>query len=126
MGMPVERAVVLSMALGGAFAAFAGMHISNSLLKRLPVDLSPGLGFEGLVVALLARNDPKAVPLAAFLYALLRTGAQVMERTTDVPREAVQVIQAFIILFVVSDRLLPAERPAWLRLPLRRTREETA
>jgi simple sugar transport system permease protein len=126
MGMPVERAVVLSMALGGAFAAFAGMHISNALLKRLPVDLSPGLGFEGLVVALLARNDPKAVPLAAFLYALLRTGAQVMERTTDVPREAVLVIQAFIILFVVSDRLLPAERPAWLRLPLRRTREETA
>jgi general nucleoside transport system permease protein len=107
VGMPVTRAVVLSMALGGAFAAFAGVHISNALLKRLPVDLNPGMGFEGLVVALLARNDPKSIPFAAFLYAYLRTGAQAMERTTDVSREVVLVIQAFIILFVVSERLLP-------------------
>lgn len=110
VGMPVKRAVVLSMALGGAFAAFAGLHISNGLLKRLPVDLSPGMGFEGLVVALLARNDPRAVPMAAFLYAYLRTGAQAMERTSDVSRELVLVIQALIILLVVSQRLLPA---AW-------------
>ena len=107
-GMPVSRAIVLSMALGGAFAAFAGVHVSHALLKRLPVDLSPGMGFEGLVVALLARNDPKSIPLAAFLYAWLRTGAQAMERTTDVSREVVLVIQAFIILFVVAQHLLPA------------------
>lgn len=111
-GMPVTRAVVLSMAIGGGFAAFAGIHISNALLKRLPVDLTPGLGFDGLVVALLARNNPKAIPLAAFLYAWLRTGAQAMERTTDVSREVVLVIQAFIILFVVAERLLPQ---AWVR-----------
>ena len=118
VGMPVGRAVVMSMALGGAFAAFAGLHVSNALLKRLPVDLSPGMGLEGLVVALLARNDPKAVPVAAFLYAYLRTGAQAMERTTDVSREVVLVIQAFIILFIVSERLLPTlvprKFPRWL------------
>ena len=114
VGMPVTRAIVLSMALGGAFAAFAGLHISNGLLKRLPVDLSPGMGYEGLVVALLARHDPKAVPLAAFLYAYLRIGAQAMERTTDVSREMVMVIQAFIILFVVAQHLVPEGwRHAW-------------
>lgn len=115
VGMPVTRAVVLSMALGGVFAGLAGLHISHALLKRLPVDLTPGLGFEGLVVALLARNDPKAVPLAAFFYAYLRTGAQAMERSSDVSREMVLVVQAFIILFVVSERLLPAGLPAALR-----------
>jgi simple sugar transport system permease protein len=114
-GMPVTRAVVLSMALGGGFAAFAGIHIGNALLKRLPVDLTPGLGFEGLVVALLARNDPKSIPLAALFYAYLRTGAQAMERTTDVSREVVLVIQAFMILFIVADRLLPQDFPAVLR-----------
>lgn len=117
VGMPVERAVMLSMALGGAFAAFAGMHVSNALLKRLPVDLTPGMGFEGLVVALLARNEPRNIPMAAFLYAYLRAGAQAMERTTDVSREVVLVIQAFIILFVVAERLLPRwQLPAWMRL----------
>ncbi|HET7862794.1 MAG TPA: ABC transporter permease [Burkholderiaceae bacterium] len=115
-GMPVGRAMVLSMALGGVFAALAGVHVSNALLKRLPVDLMPGMGFEGLVVALLARNEPRAIPMAAFLYAYLRAGAQAMERTTDVSRELVLVIEAFIILFVVSERLLP-RRPAagWLQ-----------
>jgi general nucleoside transport system permease protein len=122
-GMPVERAMVLSMALGGAFAALAGVHVSNALLKRLPVDLTPGLGFEGLVVALLARNEPRAIPMAAFLYAYLRAGAQAMERTTDVSRELVLVIEAFIILFVVSERLLPRWQVAgWLRRAARALR----
>lgn len=112
-GLPVQRTIWLSMALGGAFAALAGMHISHGLLRRLPVDLPAGLGYEGLLVALLARNEPRAIPLAAFLYAYLRTGALAMERSTDVPREVVLVIQALVILFVVSEQLLPALTRAW-------------
>ncbi|SFU93845.1 ABC transporter permease [Pseudoduganella namucuonensis] len=119
-GLPVGRAVALSMAAGGAFAGLAGLHIGNGLLKRLPVDLAPGLGYDGLLVALLARNDPRAVPWAALFYAYLRTGAQAMERGSDVSREMVLVIQALIILFVVADRLLPRR----LELALRRRRGE--
>lgn len=107
VGLPVERAVALSMALGGAFAGLAGLYLSNGLLKRLPVDLTPGIGFEGLMIALLARNQPLAVPLAAFLYACLKAGAQAMERASDVPRELVLVLQACIVLMVVSERLIP-------------------
>ncbi|WP_044560542.1 ABC transporter permease [Azospirillum sp. B4] len=106
-GVPVARATALAFALGGAFAGLAGFHVSNALLKRLPVDLTPGIGLEGIVVALLARERVAALPLAALGYAYLRVGAQAMERTTDVPREVVLVIQALIILFVVSDRLVP-------------------
>jgi len=105
MGMRVSRAVVMSMGLGGVFAALAGVHVGHALLKRLPVDMMPGMGLEGLVVALLARNEPRAIPWAAFFYAYLRTGAQAMERSSDVSREMVLVIQAFIILFVISQRL---------------------
>jgi simple sugar transport system permease protein len=110
-GMPVTRAMILSMAMGGLFAALAGLHISNALLKRLPVDLTPGIGFDGLVVALLARNDPKNVPVTACLYAYLRVGAQAMERTADVSREIVLVIQAFIILFVVAEGMFSGRYP---------------
>ncbi|MFZ6773914.1 ABC transporter permease [Undibacterium sp. SXout7W] len=117
-GMPVHRAIILSMATGGIFAAFAGIHISNALLKRLPVDMAPGLGFDGLVVALLARNDPKNIPLSAFFYAYLRTGAQAMERGSDVSREIVMLIQAFMILFIVADRLLPIAFPQLIRSTL--------
>ncbi|MES2941653.1 MAG: ABC transporter permease [Pseudomonadota bacterium] len=106
-GIPVARAIALSMAIGGAFAGLAGLHMSNALLRRMPVDLNPGLGFEGLMIALLARNDPRWVPVAAFLYAYIKAGGQVMERTTDVSRELVLVIQAVVVLFVVSRHLVP-------------------
>lgn len=104
-GIPVKRTIIIATALGGMFAALAGMHIGNALLKRLPIDLSPGIGLDGLVIALLARNEPKAVPVAAFCYAYLSVGAQAMERSSDVPRELALVIQAFIILFVAVPRL---------------------
>jgi general nucleoside transport system permease protein len=113
VGIPVRRAIALSMAIGGGFAGLAGFHVSNALLKRLPMDLTPGLGFDGIVVALLARNRPGQIPLVAFLYAYLRVGAQVMERTTDVSREVVMIIEAFIILFVVSERLGPVLAENW-------------
>ncbi len=106
-GIPVRRAITLSLAMGGAFAGLAGLHVSNALLQRLPVELTPGIGFDGLVVALLARNDPRFVPLTALLYAYLKAGGLAMERGSDVPHEVVLVIQAVIVLFVVSQRLLP-------------------
>jgi simple sugar transport system permease protein len=104
---------MLSLAMGGAFAGLAGLYVSHALLARLPVDLAAGIGFEGLVVALLARNDPKYVPLAAFSYAYLKAGAQAMERASDVSREVVLVIQAVIVLLVVADRLLPTLMRLW-------------
>lgn len=107
MGMPVARTVALSMALGGAVAGMAGFHIANAILKRLPSDFPTGLGFEGIVVALLARNDPRLIIPAALFYGYLRAGAQVMERTTDVSREMILVVQAVIILLIVSENLLP-------------------
>lgn len=114
VGIPVAKATALSMAVGGLFSGLAGFHISNGLLKALPVDLPPGLGFEGIVVALLARNNPLAIPLVAILYAYLRVGAQVMERSSDVTREMVLIIQAFIILFVVAERFGPTFIVNWL------------
>jgi len=91
----------------------AGLHVSHALLKRLPVDLTPGIGFEGLMIALLARNDPKAVPFAALMYSYLKVGAQAMEQASDVSRDMVLVIQSFIVLFVVSERLISPTTLRW-------------
>jgi general nucleoside transport system permease protein len=66
-----------------------------------------GLGFEGVVVALLARNNPVAVPFAALAYGYLREGATVMELSSDVSREMVLIIQAIIILLVTAERIMP-------------------
>jgi general nucleoside transport system permease protein len=106
-GIHTRRVIALSLALSGVLAGLAGAHLSNALLKRLTLNMSPGIGFEGIVVALLARNNPKGVLIAGLFYGYLRTGAQIMERSSDVTREVVLFIQAIIILLITAERLFP-------------------
>jgi simple sugar transport system permease protein len=107
-GIDTRRVIVQSMAISGILAGLAGAQLVMGLLKKLTLNLSPGIGFEGIVVALLARNDPRYVLLTGLFYGYLRTGAQIMERSSDVTREVVLIIQAIIILLITAERLLPA------------------
>jgi simple sugar transport system permease protein len=114
-GVNTKRVIALSMAVSGVLAGLAGAHLSMGLLKQLTLNISLGIGFEGIVVALLARNDPKAVPIAGLFYGYLRTGAQIMERSSDVTREVVLIIQAIIIILITAERVLPLIQQWWLR-----------
>jgi simple sugar transport system permease protein len=124
-GVNTKRVIALSMAISGILAGLAGAHLANGLVKRLTLGLSPGIGFEGIVVALLARNDPLAVLVTGLFYGYLRTGAQIMERSSDVTREVVLIIQAIIILLVTAERLLPVLLPFLQKRRLRRTAPAT-
>jgi ABC-type uncharacterized transport system permease subunit len=121
-GVNTKRTIALSMAISGALAGLAGAHLSMGLLKQLTLNISLGIGFEGIVVALLARNDPKAVPIAGLFYGYLRTGAQIMERSSDVTREVVMIIQAIIIILITAERMLPLLQEWWKKR--RRTPDE--
>ena len=67
------------------------------------LNISLGLAFEGVVVSLLARNNPLVIPFAGLLYAYLRSGAQFMERDANVSFEIVRIIQAVIILLITAE-----------------------
>jgi ABC-type uncharacterized transport system permease subunit len=114
-GINTARVVALSMAVSGALAGLVGAHLTNGLLRRMTLNLSPAIGFEGIVVALLARNDPRGVLVAGLFYGYLRTGAQIMERSSDVTREVVLIIQAIIILLITAERLWPLLQSRWRR-----------
>ncbi len=90
-GINTRRTIVLSMAVSGIFAGLAGSALVMGIHHRLRLGISSGLAFDGIVVALLARNKPLAVPAMALLYAYLRTGADV---------------EAVIILLVTADALV--------------------
>ena len=106
-GINVKRTIFLSMTISGIFAGLAGVHLTLGIHNRLILAMSSGLGFEGINIAILAGNNPLAVPIAGLLYGYLRAGADVMERSSDVSRELVTIIQAVILLLVTAERLLP-------------------
>jgi ABC-type uncharacterized transport system permease subunit len=105
-GVNTRRTIVLAMAISGAVAGLAGAHLAMGIHRKLIVNISFGLAFEGVVVALLARNDPLVVPFTGLLYAYLRTGAQVMERDTNISAEVVRIIQAVVILLITAEALV--------------------
>ena len=106
-GIDTKRSVVLTFAISGVVAGLAGAYLGMGIHQKLIANITIGIAFEGIVVALLARNNPVAVPFAALAYGYLRAGADIMERSSDVSREMVLVIQAIIILLVTAERVLP-------------------
>jgi general nucleoside transport system permease protein len=106
-GVNTQRVIALSMGISGIVAGLAGAHLAMGVNQKLIMNITVGLGFEGVVVALLARNNPVAVPFAALAYGYLREGATVMELSSDVSREMVLIIQAVIILLVTAERIMP-------------------
>nr|MCU0513557.1 ABC transporter permease [Anaerolineae bacterium] len=104
-GINTRRTVMLAMAVSGLVAGLAGAHLSMGIFRQLVIGLSVGLAFEGVVVALLARNNPLVIPFTGLLYAYLRAGAQFMERDASVSFEVVRIIQAVIILLITAEAL---------------------
>lgn len=107
-GVNIKKTMILSMTVSGIFAGLAGVHLSLAIHNKLIMGMSSGLGFEGIIVSTLASNNPLGIPLAGLLYGYLKAGADVMERTTDVSRELVSVIQAMVMLLITAERILPS------------------
>ena len=106
-GINTKRTTILVFAISGIFGGLAGAHLTMGIHTKVIANISIGLGFEGIIVAILARNNPLLIPITGLAYGYLRAGANVMERASDMSREMVFVIQALIILFVTAERFLP-------------------
>jgi ABC-type uncharacterized transport system permease subunit len=108
-GINVGRTIVMSTALSGALAGLAGACLVMGVHRRLIMGISPGYGFDGILVSLLAGNNPAKVPFAALFYGYLRTGADLMESNSDVARELITIIQAVAIMFITAKSLIPSK-----------------
>ncbi|MAT06204.1 MAG: hypothetical protein CL424_14285 [Acidimicrobiaceae bacterium] len=102
VGLRPERSMLVGMLCSGAAAGMGGIvHILGDQLRLLD-GFSASYGFIGILIALLVRNNLLLVPVAAVFYSWVISGAQVMEETTDVPREVVSVVQGVLFLLVTA------------------------
>lgn len=96
--------MVSAMTAAGALGGLLGsMFVQGQSYGKLTVLFEGGLAFEGILVAIVARSRPLAVPVVALFYGYLRQGAQLMNIRTDVPAEVIGVVTAIIILLVSSS-----------------------
>jgi simple sugar transport system permease protein len=100
-GIGIARAQFAMFMLSGAVAALVGLSDVLGFFGYLDIDFPKGLGFLGIAIALLAKNNPLGVIPAALLIAFLDRGAQGVQVFADVPREVITILQAVIILAIV-------------------------
>jgi len=108
-GISVAKNIVLAMVISGAFAGLVGTNEIMGYKYRWRPELFTGLGFNGIAVALLGRNHPLGVVLAAILFGILNYGGAIVNIFTAgrIPRELIMVLQAVIVIFVViSDEVV--------------------
>ncbi len=104
-GLSSGRISAAAMVLSGGLAGLAGSSFILGYKHCYEDGFSAGVGFTGIAVALLGRNNPLAVIPSAVFFGLLSYGGLVVNRI--VPRELLDVLQAVIlILFIVFDRML--------------------
>lgn len=92
--------------IGGFIAGIGGSVELLGMYERFQWQDTPGYGFDGMTVAILAANNPALVPLGALFIAYIRVGAEIMARTSNVPNEMVNIIQGIIMLMVTSSAFL--------------------
>jgi ABC-type uncharacterized transport system permease subunit len=100
-GISVSKNTFLAMAISGAIAGLAGVNQVLGYKHRFIYDIFGGLGFDGIGVALIGKNDPFGVVLAALLFGTLDYGGLAIDVQTTVPREIIMVLKAIILIFVV-------------------------
>jgi len=108
-GINVAKNIVLAMVISGALAGLVGTNEVMGFKYRWRQELFTGLGFNGIAVALLGKNHPLGVVLAAILFGILNYGGAIVNIYTEgrIPRELIMVLQAVIVIFVViSDEVV--------------------
>jgi simple sugar transport system permease protein len=113
-GIDTGRVVIVAMLLSGALAGLVAVNEVLGAQHRLVLNFVGGAGFVGIAVALMGRNHPVGICLAALLFgALYQGGAELAFEMPDLTRDMVVAIQGLVILFCGAlERLFrrPAER----------------
>ncbi|MDY0392611.1 MAG: ABC transporter permease, partial [Candidatus Bipolaricaulis sp.] len=111
-GISINRTILLSFALGGVGAGLAGAATTMGLpptyaiISGLPELMN--LGFDGMAVAMMGRNHPIGILVAALFFGGLNAGGRVMQfyGSNPVPLEMVRVVMGAIVIAMAIPELV--------------------
>jgi simple sugar transport system permease protein len=104
-GIPVASVAIYAHFVSGFIGGLGGAVEMSGLYRAFIWQMNPSYAWDGVIVAMLARKNPKFVPISAFFLAYLRVGADFMSRRGDVAFEFITLLQGIIILILASDKI---------------------
>lgn len=105
-GISINMTVLRVALISGGLAGFAGVTEVTGLKGYLTLDLSPGFGYAGIAVAMLANLHPLGVIASAIFLAGIYVGADSMGRAMNIPIYIADVMVAVSVLAVLVSLML--------------------
>ena len=112
-GVPVGATVLRTALISGGLAGMAGVCELAGLKGYLTLDISPGFGYTGIAVAMLAGLNPLGVVAAAIFIAAVYNGADSMSRAMEISNYLADVLTATAMLLVLASALFVRYRVRW-------------
>lgn len=97
-GISPAMIIIVTVMISGALAGLMAVNNTMGGHGRLILNATDGAGFIGIAVALMGRNHPVGVIIAALLFGFLYQGGLELAMWTNIPRELIIVIQGLVVL----------------------------
>jgi simple sugar transport system permease protein len=100
-GINSKGLYVAAFFIAGALAACAGFTEVNGVQHMLVQGFNPNIGAAGIGIAILANANPIGIIFAAILFGALSVGGTIMGQTSGIPSSIVDLMQGFVMVFVI-------------------------
>lgn len=100
-GINTTAVILWTALISGGLAGLAGVGELCALQYRLIMDISPGYGYSGIVIAMLGNLHPLGVVFSSLFFSVIIVGAQTMSRMTGVPAYIAEVIQGMALMVML-------------------------
>jgi general nucleoside transport system permease protein len=114
-GIGVNATLIKVALISGALAGLAGVGEVAGRTGYVTLDMSPGYGYSGIVIAMLAGLNPIGVVFAAIFVGGTIVGADAMSRTVNVPTYIADVIVATALIAVLVANFFARYRIRWVK-----------
>lgn len=105
-GMKIVKITLIAQLIGGFLAGVGGSVEILGMYNRFQWETLTNHGFDGVLVATLARKNPILIPITSFFLAYMRIGADLASRSSDIPVEFVSIVQGIVLLLVGAQLFL--------------------
>ncbi len=113
-GINSTRVILWTALISGGLAGLAGVGELCAIQRRLIMDISPGYGYSGIVIAMLGNLHPVGVLFSSLFFSVIIIGAQTMSRMTGVPTYIAEVIQGMALMVMLIFLLFTEYKIRWV------------
>ena len=114
-GINTTSVILWTALISGGLAGLAGVGELCAIQYRLIMDISPGYGYSGIVIAMLGNLHPVGVLFSSLFFSVIIVGAQTMSRMTGVPTYIAEVIQGMALMVMLIFLLFTEYRIRLMR-----------